>query len=186
MTLVTVTPRLQWQFWQFPNGLSHTKNDVDRVTLAYNDIFLLSRGCHCKRGRLKHCLQMPWSMIPVHYWNGLIQFFFCDGLITKTKPLKIIAWSSYNFFLGAFGAFFCSFGSFFTYGEAEQVFSICIKANLCWFTLHRQQEIHNHLKSLFGHEKEVLVPHKYFVGGGKWWNVYVMRLKVQSNFKSTN
>ena len=28
------------------------KDGVVRVTLAYSDTFLLSRGCHCKRGRL--------------------------------------------------------------------------------------------------------------------------------------
>ena len=52
VTLVTVTPRLQWQFYQVPNGLSYIKDGVVRVTLAYSDTFLLSQGCHCKRGRL--------------------------------------------------------------------------------------------------------------------------------------
>ena len=50
--LVTVTPRLQWQFWQFPNGLLYIRNDVVRVTLAYSDTCCWSRGCHCKRGCL--------------------------------------------------------------------------------------------------------------------------------------
>ena len=43
---------LQWQFWRVPNGLSYIKDGVVRVTLAYSDTFLLSWGCHCKRGRL--------------------------------------------------------------------------------------------------------------------------------------
>ena len=34
------------------DDLSYIKNDVVTVTLAYSDTFLLSGGCHCKRGRL--------------------------------------------------------------------------------------------------------------------------------------
>ena len=36
----------------FPKWPFIYQNYVVRVTLAYSDTFLLSRGCHCKRGRL--------------------------------------------------------------------------------------------------------------------------------------
>ena len=58
MTLVTVTPRLQWQFLHFLNGLLYIRNDVVRVTLAYSDTFCWSQGCHCKRG----CLYKLWQV----------------------------------------------------------------------------------------------------------------------------
>ena len=54
VTLVTVTPRLQWQFWHVPNGFSYIKIDVVTVTLADSDTFLLSGECHCNWG----CLQL--------------------------------------------------------------------------------------------------------------------------------
>ena len=44
VTLVTVTPRFEWLFWHFPNGLSYIINDVVRVTLAYSDTFLSTWG----------------------------------------------------------------------------------------------------------------------------------------------
>ena len=48
--------------------------------------------------------------------------------------------------------------------------------------LHHFQELLRLLKSLFGHEGEVLVAKKFFVRGGKLWNVCDIILKVQFNF----
>ena len=61
-TLVSVT------VFAFPNSQFVYKNHLVTVTLAYSDTFPLSRGCHCKRGRLYLFTQenwRPWQFCPV-------------------------------------------------------------------------------------------------------------------------
>ena len=46
-----------------------------RVTLAYSDTFLLSQGCHCKRGRL-YLVVIPYGK--PHMVN--IMLLVCDNM----------------------------------------------------------------------------------------------------------
>ena len=64
VTPVTVTPRLQWQFPKWPIIY---KSYLVTVTPAYSDTFLLSRGCHCKRGSLYYRFpRLQWHWLQWH------------------------------------------------------------------------------------------------------------------------